>query len=162
MLSLEIFPSNKKQFIRLSEFLKEILKICDEQKIRPIIYGSLAVLAYTKNKNMKVNDIDMLVKEKDLAKIMNILEKRKIEHKYDKRWHVLQIFKSNAKIEMDSIESWQKDLPQDFQELNFGGLNVRVLGLKTLKNVYKKASETSEDNPEGNRKKFNELDKIVS
>jgi len=160
MLSINDFPSNKEQFVRLVDFCKEIIDICDKQNVEPIVYGSLAVFVYTKNKKMNVNDIDMLIREKDFAKIIKVLEERKIKYNHDKRWHVLQILKDDLKIEFDSIDFWQKDLPKDFQELDFYGKKLKILSLNTLKNIYKKASEVSKDNPLGNKKKFEALNKI--
>ena len=160
MLSINAFPSNKEQFVRLVDFCKEIIDICNKQKVEPIIYGSLAVFVYTKNIKMNVNDIDMLIREKDFAKIIKILKERKIKYNYDEKWHVLQILKDDLKIEFDSIDFWQKDLPKDFQELDFYGKKLKILSLDTLKNIYKKASEVSQDNPSGNKKKFEALNKI--
>ena len=160
MLSIKNFPSNKEPFIRLVDFCKEIIDIYDDQNIEPIVYGSLAVFVYTKNPKMNVNDIDMLIGEKDFAKIIKVLKERKIKYNHDETWHVLQILKDDLKIEFDSIEFWQKDLPQDSQELDFYGKTIKILSLDTLKNIYKKASEVSQDNPLGNKKKFEALNKI--
>jgi len=160
MLTIKNFPSNKEQFIKLVDFCKEIIDICDKQKVEPIVYGSLSVFVYTKNSKMNVNDIDMLVREKDFAKIIKVLKERKIKYNHDEKWHVLQILKDDLKIEFDSIDFWQKDLPQDFQELGFYGRKLKILSLNTLKNIYKKASEVSQDNPLGNKKKFEALNKI--
>jgi len=160
MLSINDFPSNKEQFVRLVDFCKEIIDICDKQNVESIVYGSLAVFVYTKNKEMNVNDIDMLIREKDFAKIIKVLKKRKIKYNHDKRWHVLQILKDDLKIEFDSIDFWQKDLPKDFQELDFYGKKLKILSLNTLKSIYKKVCEISQDNPLGNKKKFEALNKI--
>ena len=65
MLSIKGFPSNKEQFVRLVEFCKGVIDICDEQSIKPVVYGGLAVFAYTKNTRMSINDIDMLIEEKE-------------------------------------------------------------------------------------------------
>lgn len=135
------------------------MDICDEQNLEPIVYGSLAVFVYTNNSKMNVNDIDMLISEKDFAKIIKVLKKRKIKYNHDEKWHVLQILKDELKIEFDSINFWQKDLPQDFQEIDFYGKTLKILSLDTLKNIYKKASEESQDKPLGNKKKFEALNK---
>ncbi len=160
MLSINNLPSNKKLFNRLIDFCKEIIDICDKQNIEPIVYGSLAVFIYTRNTKMSVNDIDMLIKEKDFAKIIKVLKEREIKYNYNKKWHMLQILRDDLKIEFDSIDFWQKDLPQNFQELDFYGKKLKILSLNTLKNIYKKASGVSQDNPEGNKKKSEALNKI--
>ncbi len=160
MLSIKNLPSNKELFVRLVDFLKEIIDICDEQNVEPIVYGSLAVFVYTKNSKMNVNDIDMLIREKDFAKIIKVLKERKITYIHDEKWCVLQILKDDLKIEFDSIDFWQKNLPRDSQELDFYGKTLKILSLNTLKNIYKKASEVSQDNPLENKKKFEALNKI--
>ena len=162
MLSIKNFPSNRKLFIRLVGFCKEIVLICKRWDIEPIIYGSLAVFVYTKNLRMKVNDIDMLVKEKDFSKLIEALKEEGIKFNYDKKWHVLQIFKDDLKIELDSVDFWQKDLHLDFKELDLYGLTVKLLSLNALKDVYRRASEVSQDKPLENKKKLNMLNKLSS
>ena len=155
-----IYPKNKQKFIRLEEFCKEIIDICNKLNAEPILYGSLAIFAYKKDKTLNVNDIDLLIPESLFNKIIPILKKGKIRHNYSKKWHTLQIFKNNLKIELDSIEFWQKRLPKTPQYFNFGEFKIRIVSLNTLKKIYKKASEVSKDNPEGNRKKFEMLNSI--
>jgi len=98
MEKITIYPKNKKKFLKLLDFADEILKICKKFKIIPMVYGSLAVFIYTKNKNLKINDIDFLIRENDIKKIISNLEKKKFKYKYSKKWHVLQIFKNRLKI----------------------------------------------------------------
>jgi hypothetical protein len=157
MFSLDKSPANKAQFIKLVEFCKDILDICNKLKIKPIIYGSLAVFVYTQNNKMDINDIDLLIPEKAFAKIIEALKARKIKYNHDEKWHTLQIFKEDLKIELDSIDFWQKDMPRDFENLDLYGKVVEILSLNTLKKVYKKASEISQDNPQGNKKKYEML-----
>ena len=123
------FPSNKNKFIKLLNFFEEIVRICKGIRIEPIIYGSLAVFIYTKNNDIKVNDIDALVQEKDFGKIIKTLKERKIKFKYDKKWHTMHIFKDKHKIELDSIEYWLKDLPHNFKKLNFNGISIKILNI---------------------------------
>ncbi len=46
---------------------------------------------------MKVNNIDLLVKEEDFSKLIEALKEESIKFNYDKKWHVLQIFKDTLK-----------------------------------------------------------------
>ncbi len=160
MLSITTLPSNKDLFIKLVNFCKELLLICKRQGVEPVVYGSLAVLVYTKNPKMKVNDIDMLVKEEDFSKIIKALKEKGIKFNYNKEWHVLQVLKDNLKIEFDSIDFWQKDSHLDFKKLDFYGLTVKILGLDALREIYKRASEVSQDKPLENKRKFNILNKL--
>jgi len=49
MITLDGFPQNKDKYIRLFEFFNEILDICNDLNITPILDGSLAVFEYTRN-----------------------------------------------------------------------------------------------------------------
>ncbi len=157
MIIIKIYPKNKELFTQLKAFCKEILEICEQIKVSPIVYGSLAYFGYTKNKETQINDIDMLVPEDSFEKMIKILDKKSIRYHYSTKWHTLQIFKEELKIELDSIDFWQKDLPQQFETFDFDGLIVNVVSLESLRKIYKKASEASKDNPEGNLKKFEVL-----
>jgi hypothetical protein len=61
MITLNGVPKNTDEYIRLAIFIKEILDICKDLDITPILDGSLAVFAYTKNRDMDVKDIDLSV-----------------------------------------------------------------------------------------------------
>ena len=71
------YPKNKKQFSELKKFAKEILEICDKINVKPILYGSFMIFKYTKNKNLKVNDIDFYIREKEFNKLLKALKKNK-------------------------------------------------------------------------------------
>ncbi len=160
MRTITIYPSNKEHFIKLKKFADETLYFCNKIGILPIAYGSLILFGYTKNDKIVVNDVDFLIPEGAFEKIIKILKKKKIKYNYSKEWHTLQIFKGKLKIELDSIEFWQKNLPKDFEKFNFDGLIVKAVSLNSLKEIYKKASEISKDNPHGNLKKFMELQRL--
>jgi len=70
MKKINTLPKNKEYFKKLIPFAKEIISICKENKIDPIIYGSFAHFYHTKDKTMNVNDIDIIVPKKDLKKIV--------------------------------------------------------------------------------------------
>ncbi len=160
MKIINIYPKNKEKFIQLIDFCRKILNICKKLKIKPLAYGSLAIFAYTKNKEISVNDIDFLISEANFKKIISELIKKKIKYKYSIKWHVLQILKDSLKIEMDSIEFWQKDLSNNFNDFNINGLNIKVISLNNLINIYKKLSKISKKNPEEKHKKYLMLQKI--
>lgn len=160
MYKIKIVPLNKEYFIRLKEFGKNILDILCDLRVTPIAYGSLTYFGYMKDKNIAVNDIDLLIPENSFKKIIKILEEKNIRYNYSAEWHTLQVFDGNLKIEFDSIDFWQKDLPKDFEEFDFDGLVVKAVSLNSLRRIYKKASETSKDNPHGNLKKYEALKKL--
>ena len=90
MITLDHFPENKEQFIRLIGFLKEVLELLDDLCISPILNGSLAVLAYTQDQDMSVHDVDLPCSEAEFSRIIDVLDEKGLSYRL-KEWHVLQI-----------------------------------------------------------------------
>jgi hypothetical protein len=151
MITLNHFPKNKDKFVRLIEFLKEILDICTDLGISPVLAGSLAVFAYTKNQEMNVNDVDLSSSEMEFPRIISVLEDRDISYK-SREWHVLQILKDGLKVEFDSIEYWYKDLPMDYEILQIDHYKVRMLSLHSLKEFYRQGMKALANKTEENEK----------
>src|SRR5688572_14194577 len=151
MITLNHFPKNKDKFIRLIEFCKEVLDICNDLGISPVLNGSLAVFAYTENPDINVNDVDLSCSETEFPKIIHALEERSISYKL-KEWHVLQIFKDDLKVELDSVEYWYKDLPMVCETLQIDNYRINILGLNSLKEFYRKGMEDRANKTEENEK----------
>jgi hypothetical protein len=160
MITVKGYPANKKHFIRLTEFCMEIIDVCKEAGIAPIAYGSMAFFGYTRDKNVVIHDIDLLVPEKSLAKIRKLLQKRKIKYSYRASWHGIKVFKNSLVIELDAVGFWQKGLPISFKYFNFSGLIVKTVNLTSLKKIYKRAARISHERPEASREKFEILEKL--
>jgi hypothetical protein len=169
MITLSHFPGNKEKFVRLIEFLKEILDICGELNIAPLLNGSLAVFAYTGNHEMEVNDVDLACAETDFQRIISVLEEREIGYKL-KEWHVLQILRNDLKVELDSVEHWYKGLPMNYETLQVDNHQVRMLGLDGLKEFYRRGLSNTVEKTDANEKmkyaalksKFEALERIKS
>jgi hypothetical protein len=149
MIRLSLFPKNKDKFARLIEFCKEVLNICHELNITPILSGSLAVFAFTKNQDMNVNDVDLFCSEAEFSRIISVLTERSVSYKL-REWHVLQILKDDLKVELDSVEYWYRDLPIICEILQIDGDQVNMLGLNSLREFYKqgmkdRANKTDEN-----------------
>jgi hypothetical protein len=160
MITVKEYPANRKHFVRLKEFCKEILGICEETGVIPIAYGSLAFFGYTRDKNVIIHDIDLLVPESSLGKIRKLLQKRKIKYSYRASWHGIKVFKNSLVIELDAAGFWQKGIPKSFKYFNFSGLTVRTLNIGSLKKIYKRAARISHERPEKSREKFEILEKL--
>ncbi len=143
---------------KLITFGNKIINLCKKNNIELILYGSLLLKYYTKDKSIKVNDIDFYIYERDFSKIIKILTKEKINFEYSKKWHTLQIVENNLKIELDSIDFWY-DGPKDFIEFDFEKEKIKALSLDGLKSIYEKASEVS-DKKEQNKEKYEKVLKI--
>lgn len=136
MLSLNDFPANKDKFLRLIEFLKEILDVCHDLNVTPVLDGSLAVFAYTGYQEMRVNDVDLSCHEADFPRIIKALEVKGIDYEL-REWHVLQALRDDLKVEFDSIEHWFKDIPLDYETLQVDDYRIKMLSLNSLKAFYR-------------------------
>jgi hypothetical protein len=156
VITLDGSPRNGAQFVRLTAFLKEILDICRELNIEPIVAGSLAVFAHTKNHDMVVNDVDLAVPEGDYPRIVEALSANGIRHRL-REWHVLQVCRDELRVELDSAEHWHKGLQILCDTLRIGDATVKILSLDGLKELYRRGVEdTARHIDEGNNRRKNE------
>ena len=169
MITIDNFPKNKDKYNRLIKFFEEILSICKDLNVTPILDGSLAVFAYTKNQDMDVNDIDTSVPEVEFPRIIKILEERGISYKL-REWHVLQVLKDDLKIELGSAEYYLKNLPKSYETVQIGSYRIEVLSLDALREFYKQSMEDRAKGMEENDKikyerlkvKYEALNHLVS
>ena len=139
----------------LVSFGKEIISLCKENGVTPIIYGSYLFRHYTKDKMIIPHDIDFYVPEGCHEKIIAILKKRKMKYKYLEQWHCLMIYKGGLKVDLDSIDFLYKG-PKDFKNFYFGGVKIKCLSLDGLISVYKMSIGLS-DEPEKNKARYEAL-----
>jgi hypothetical protein len=140
-----------KSLLRFKSFCEEVLSICDEVGVTPIIYGSLAVRHYTGDESIPVNDLDFLVPDACLGSVLAILNDREIEHSFDSEWRSLILLKGGSKIELDSIELYHPG-EHHFDCFDFFGLSLKVIGLTALKAVYDEAAFNDPENPSYKKK----------
>jgi pyruvate-formate lyase-activating enzyme len=166
MITLRNFSQNAR-FVRLIEFLKEVLDICSKLEIALVLEGSLAIFAYTEDQGMNVNDADLFCSETEFARIIPVLEERGIDYKM-REWHVLQVIRDDLKVEFDSVEYWYKDLPVECEILLVDNYKVNMLGLNSLIEFYRKGMNDRVGKTDENEKtkyealklKFEMLEKI--
>src|SRR5688500_17481780 len=142
-----VYPNNKAYFLRLLEFCKEILAICGGLGIVPVLNGSLAVFAYARGPSIKVNDIDLACSELEFPSLRRALDAKGIAH-VTKEWHVLQVRRDNLKVEFDSIEYWMAGLPTDFITWTIEGCEFNLVGLDSLKELYRRGLEATTGTPD--------------
>jgi len=167
MKEITIYPANKKYFTKLIPFVKRIIIICKENKIEPLIYGSFAHFFYTRDKNMKVNDIDLIIPKKDFPKIVKLRKKEKIKFKYYPQWQTIVIKKGKLKVEIDEVGTGYKILNEKtlrkniFNKIDFYGIKVRMITLKQLEEIYAVAYNRSRDDKVKILKKIKHLKKFL-
>ncbi len=144
-------PKNSEHFARLLAFCQEVMAICHDLDIVPVLSGSLAVFGYTRNPALRVNDVDLACSERDFPRLGQALAARGIPHQV-KAWHVLQARQDDLKVEFDAMEYWMAGLPEDYDRLVIGGCAFNVVGLSSLRELYRRGLEaTAKD--EANRAK---------
>lgn len=162
------YPKNKAYFKKLIPFAKKIISVCEESGINPVIYGSFAHFYHTKDENMKVNDIDILIKEKDFPKIIKLLKKEKIKFKYYPKWPTLIIKKGKLKVEVDGVGTGYKTIKeknlfkkQGHDKIDFYGIKTGLLKLRDLEEMYPIAYNRSKDDKLKLLKKIKHLEKFL-
>lgn len=137
-----IYPKNKAHFLELLDFYREIVGLCSDLNITPVLSGSLAVFAYTRDQHLDVHDIDLACSETAFPKLSHALSARGIECRL-KTWNVLQVHRGTLKIEFDSLEHWMRGLPEAFNTLNIDGTLFGVCSLTSLKELYRRGLEAT-------------------
>lgn len=135
-------PKNREYFARLLAFCKEILAVCHDLGIAPVLSGSLAAFAYTRDQALAVNDVDLACSEREFPRLGRALAAKGIAHEV-KPWHVLQARKGDLKVEFDSMEYWLADLPEGYEALLIGGCEFRVVSLSGLRELYRRGLEAT-------------------
>lgn len=157
MIALVHLPHDKERFVRLMDFFKEVLDICKDLNISPVLDGSLAVFAYTANQQMSVKDVDLTCSEIEFPRVMRVLDEKSIRH-VSKEWHVLQIWQDDLKIELGSMEYWYRDVPNEYETLQIDEYQVRMLRLNDLREFYKQGMEDrAKKTGENERSKYEAL-----
>jgi len=155
-MKTNIYPANKEHFEKLIPFAQEIIALCKENKISPIIYGSFAHFYYTKDKSLNVNDIDLLIPKKEFPKILKEI-KKKIKAEVILEGGTIIIKKGKIIIELDSSEENELNkLQKNLIQIDFYGTDIKIIGLKDLENIYPIAFN------ESTRNKGKVLEKIIS
>lgn len=135
MIEVKTVPKNEKHFNRVVSFASEVLGVCDEMGVRPVLSGSLAVFAYTEDPTMEVWDIDLSCSESYFVQLRQALE----EHDIDRRitgWHVLQAIRGDLKVEFDSTEHWMRNIPARHETVRTGNLQFQMISIEGLRELY--------------------------
>lgn len=131
-------PKNATEFQRLLRFGRRILEICDELKITPITYGSLAYFCHTNDHTMPVHDIDFLVPEDAFSMLMESLERENIPHEL-KSWPSIVCDLDGSVIELDSMEQYLFPRSSAYEAMRIDGVEFHILNRGSLADIYQEA-----------------------
>lgn len=152
-----IYPKNSVHFKKLILFAQEIIKICRENGVDPVIYGSFAHIYHTKDRSLTINDIDLIISKGSFSKIRRAL-KINIKAEIISDGGTIVVKKGNLIVELDSPRVIsEKDLvKRNFEKVDFYGAQMRIAALSDLEKIYPLAYTESV------RNKGKVLEKIIS
>ncbi|QQS59272.1 hypothetical protein IPN35_00050 [Candidatus Peregrinibacteria bacterium] len=133
---LQILPNNKDSFQKLIKFAKIILDICKNLKTIPIVYGGLAYFYYTKDQNIPVGDLDILVPESSFQSLIKIFQEKRIKYQEIPKWKSIVCIEDNIKIDIDSIEYCLESNKKDTISVYIENQEFHILNLESLIKVY--------------------------
>jgi 8-oxo-dGTP pyrophosphatase MutT (NUDIX family) len=128
-------PVNTVHFNQLLAFADDVLAICQQIDVSPVLNGSLAVLAYTQQVDVVVDDIDLACSEIEFPQLAAALAQQGIDCEL-KPWHVLQARRGGLKVEFDATEHWLGGLSGRYRSLDTGRCVVKVVELDDLRELY--------------------------
>lgn len=133
-------PQNSEHFSRLLAFYRDIDRVCHDLHITPLLSGSLAVFAYTRNQMMRVNDLDLACSESAFPRLSDALAAHGMASEV-KAWHVLQVRREGLKVEFDSIEHWFAGVATGYDTLSIDECVFNVVELSSLRELYRRGLE---------------------
>lgn len=132
-----VAPANAEHFQRLLSFTNVVLAVCERLGVSPTLSGSLAVLAYTHQPTITVDDVDLACSEWEFSRLSAALTHQGI-HCQTTTWHVLQAHQDGMKVEFDSTEYWMSGLSGRYRRLDTGRYVVRVVDQDDLRELYRR------------------------
>lgn len=135
-------PGNRDHFQRLMAFAGEVLRACDEAGVEPVLDGSLAVFAYTRDPSVEAHDVDLSCPEADFSRLCRALQGRGI-HCEIRPWHVLQARRDGLKVEFGAVEHWNRGIPDHHAPVRIAGIAFQVIGLDGLREQYRRGFENT-------------------
>lgn len=130
-------------------FAREVLGVCDEVGIKPIVSASLAVFAYTQNPTLEVHDVDLSCSESDFPRRRQALEDRGIDCRIT-NWHVLRAARTDLKVEFDATEYWMQDIPEHYEPARIGDLQFWMVDIDGLRELYRRGLVDTADKGDDN------------
>jgi hypothetical protein len=163
---MKVYPKNKEYFKQLIPFAKEVIGLLKENKIEPVIYGSFAHFIHTEGRDMKVNDLDLLIQKKYFKKAIKALEESDIKFKYYPKWMTAVLKKGKLKIELDEVGKGYKKLKDrtlltSTKKFDFFGIQTKIITLDQLEEIYPVAYKRSTEDKARIKKKIKHLEEFL-
>ena len=165
-MNKKIYPKNKEHFKKLIPFVKKIFSLLRDNRIPFVIYSSYAVFHYTKDPNLEVNDLDVLIDQKKLPNVMEVLRKNKIKFKFLPEWETLIIKKGKLKLDIDWMGKGGKgikegNIPSKTISINFFGIPAKLVTLPDLCDTYLRGYKRTKEDKAKILKKIKHLEAFL-
>lgn len=151
MIEIPLSRSTDERLQRLLAFANEVLDVCDELGIDPILDGSLAVRIHTQDAAITVRDVDLNCSEADFHELKSAMKSKAIDCKI-RPWRVLQVRRDGLKIEFGAIEYWMQGINGPFETVTIGKHRVRMVNREALRELYQRGFDATIDDPEQREK----------
>ncbi len=116
-------------------FARDVLALCDDVGLTPILDGSLAVFAYTRDADMEIHDVDFSCPEAQFPRLLRALETHGFNAKVT-GWHVLQVRRDGLKVEFGATEHWMQGIPGHHEVLKIEGVQFVMVSVEGLRELY--------------------------
>jgi len=155
------YPRNKDFYLKLIALGQECLKICEGLNIHPIIHGSVAYMFYTKDNDIEVHDLDLLIPESVMGILAAELAKHNIAHKLTDH-PTIKVIKDEAIVSFHSLEYFTNNLPRSSITVDIEGSKFQVLNLEALKKGYEISIKLEPERTDKYSKRLIKLKQIAS
>lgn len=149
MIEVVTTPKNDEHFRQLMAFTQEVLGVCRELDIHPIVSASLAVFAYTQDPTMEVHDVDLSCPESQFPRIRQALEAHGIACRITS-YHVLQAMSNGLKVDFDAAEYWMQNIPTRYERAQIGNTQFWMIDRDGLRELYRRGLVDTADKADPN------------
>jgi len=132
----EVQPANSDSFHELLAFAGEILKLCRELSVVPIVYGGLAYLYYTEDESISVRDLDLLVPESAFPDFIRLLDQQNDLTCKLMPYHSLEVFKGDFEIDLDATGHFLGTRSSKTEQVEIAGMLFHMINLESLIGIY--------------------------
>ncbi len=151
MIEVRAVPRNAAHFRDLMAFTRDVLDVCHEVGVLPILSSSLAVFAYTQNPQMDVHDVDLSCSEREFPRVQTALLQRGIDCQVT-GWHVLQARRGRLKVEFDAFEFWMHGIDEPREAARIAGIDFQMVSLGDLRELYRRGLDDASEIDEAKRR----------
>lgn len=160
MLVIPLSSIPDERLDRLFAFADEVLEVCDEIGIEPLLDGSLAVRTHLQDAAIAVRDLDLNCSEVEFPRLQRALYEKQIFCEIQP-WRVLQARRDGLKIEFSAMEFWMQGISGPYEVIMIGTHRVHIVGRDDLRELYQRGVDATRNDPEHVQKHMASIAKLA-